>query len=271
MIAGAKKMQDEEQVKSITLLNQETSPLLRIPGELRDLIYTYAFSGSVLEKGVPTDPAHTIVQDEPLLPKLEARLPTILGVLGVCRQIYYEARFLLFRLVDLRILDLDSAEDDLYQRITATQWDLITTIRLRAAQLRMFCINCREPFCPSIEKELSLLRKNRLEILSHTPGLQRVVLEDWRRRSSVAMDTEEKDWVASVIRKSVDDRKLEVVFELGFELTVRQRYLEDLSEDDTDEMGSVDTDEDGGDDLHEGIDDDLLSDPITLEKWLAMP
>ncbi|KAF3001309.1 hypothetical protein E8E13_005142 [Curvularia kusanoi] len=77
---GASK--DITNVAQLPMLNSESSPLLRLPGELRNIIYGYVLGG------------HTFGET------WENKKPPqhFLASLLVCRQIYNEARMLVFEL-----------------------------------------------------------------------------------------------------------------------------------------------------------------------------
>ncbi|KAF2831492.1 hypothetical protein CC86DRAFT_463369 [Ophiobolus disseminans] len=80
------------EMSQITETNQGTSPLLRLPPELRNRIYRFAFYGYV-----------TVFEDFNKLPDNSRSHPSLLRV---CRQIYYAAAPLLYEVSTFDVGDL---------------------------------------------------------------------------------------------------------------------------------------------------------------------
>ena len=73
-------------------LNATTSPLLRLPAELRNIIYKYALGGRVLRFSRAGSKNHSIFHADTY------DNPRILGLLRACRQTYSETALLPYQL-----------------------------------------------------------------------------------------------------------------------------------------------------------------------------
>lgn len=200
-----------KQAEPITLLNQQNSPLIRLPGELRNMIYAFAFSDNVIEKR-DTEHPRTTAQAQPAATDTKKTVPTPLGLLNVSRQIYFECRILIFKLAALRIRDLQHIPD-LYRKITDPQWNAITTVRIPMASIQLYCDHCNSPFCPGIDNYAISVRKERLEALSTALGLRRVMIEGYVGTASAISDKLEREDMVRLIQNCVDDQEVDVVFE----------------------------------------------------------
>ncbi|KAF2847890.1 hypothetical protein T440DRAFT_184618 [Plenodomus tracheiphilus IPT5] len=234
------KMLKQEMNKSRTLENMLDSPLLRLPGEIRNIIYEYAMMGNVIEEPETTWSYTTA----PTTPETKGTVPVALNFLSVSRQVYAETRILLFKHSALKIHDLNNLRT-LKRNIISAQWNAITTIILPVEAVSVRCISCHEPFCPTTHCQWSF-RKDELDYLEHLPGLQRVII-DWRSRPSMEDDDYERDHIGVLIQEAVaaGDQEVKVVFEgVGQSSDCDDEMWYMADGDDTDESDNMDNGDD---------------------------
>ncbi|CAO2656897.1 Nn.00g057000.m01.CDS01 [Neocucurbitaria sp. VM-36] len=83
-----------EEADDITLRNQTESPLLRLPGEIRNKIYDYAFSGHIIHV-FGNEPNHSLYGSVDWLP-VGYSLSMLIKTTTLCRQIRSETALLPF-------------------------------------------------------------------------------------------------------------------------------------------------------------------------------
>jgi hypothetical protein len=114
--------------------NRKTSPLLRLPGELRNRVYGYALSGvtiSVFPAPKPWDPAqlHAHVADPVTALTATSNVMDTINLTRVCRQIHAETRLLPFRAFTFHV-NSDGSFNKFIDILLAVQRDAISTIEV---------------------------------------------------------------------------------------------------------------------------------------------
>ena len=114
-----------------SLQNQKMSPLLRLPREIRNRIYDYAFSVQfTIVRNNPSYPTRLTFRAGDAYPLLKRNsFAKLLAVTRVCRQIYSEAALLPFRLNVFRIHQLATLVK-FTEYMQPAQRAAITTLRL---------------------------------------------------------------------------------------------------------------------------------------------
>ncbi|KAI8940020.1 hypothetical protein NX059_003742 [Plenodomus lindquistii] len=137
----------EAEANKITTLNQQTSPLLRLPGEIRNQIYTYIFTAQFIAIGhrqtphaFPNPLVSTVISHStnpqrkwPFYPKspLSQGQPfsRLLAITSTCRQIRYEAGILPFRM-NTFMLNAMECLSGLQRRIPRVQREAVKVLRI---------------------------------------------------------------------------------------------------------------------------------------------
>lgn len=113
--------------------NQRQSPLLRLPGELRNKIYGYVFSDSVISvwRSSSGPPGYFNLDTFAGSRDSYSIDPTtrVTDITKTCRQIHAETRLLLFRLVTFQVHS-DGSLGALLNALEDSQRDAIATLRM---------------------------------------------------------------------------------------------------------------------------------------------
>ena len=107
---------------STAMPNPPTSPLLRLPAELRNLIYSYIFSHQTFQPG--SDPWGERINDT-------NRAPIVLALLRVNRQLHAETRFLPYQNFTFAFAS-SLGLDEFVARRSQEQLDFIQSVQIKS-------------------------------------------------------------------------------------------------------------------------------------------
>ncbi|EDU50752.1 hypothetical protein PtrSN002B_003059 [Pyrenophora tritici-repentis] len=119
----------------LTLQNQQESLFLRLPGELRNRIYEYAFSEQCILVGRSlSSRLQLAVEPNGFSPRDQYKIPRynftrLLAIAMTCRQVYAETALLIFRLNDFRFHHVETIKQFL-DSVPAAKRRAITALRL---------------------------------------------------------------------------------------------------------------------------------------------
>ncbi|KAF2831040.1 hypothetical protein CC86DRAFT_281830 [Ophiobolus disseminans] len=106
-----------------TTRNQKASPLLRLPPEIRNTVYTYALGGYRISLN-GTRSRNSWTKHPTVTTGTEGRWQTVSSVLGItfaCRQTYLESSLMFFDLNEFGGKDIDHAFENFFDTITEPQ------------------------------------------------------------------------------------------------------------------------------------------------------
>jgi hypothetical protein len=223
-----------------TALNQRNSPLLRLPGELRNQIYEYVIGGLTIDsltkyartrRGVhPREaPGAPVLGQRIIVSKLVDRTPDCsshtvvsqaLGFLTVCRRVFSEAHLMPFTLSTLAIrpVDLEPFLDEL----TAAQRNAITTYKVSKSVATTtprslgdwnFEYNYRNSYRRRSEAEDTFLYWSDLDVLSTVRGLERVLVGNQYYKDLLAYEELDREMIVAKIQEYVGGRIVQVEFD----------------------------------------------------------
>ncbi|KAI8939956.1 hypothetical protein NX059_003682 [Plenodomus lindquistii] len=214
------KASSQHKAHAIALLNQQASPLLRLPGEIRNSIYSLVLGGITIEVGNPCTCGENCTSFDVSIWAHEApcgsrvHLDLITDILLVSRQVYSETKLLLFKLNKISIFCEDLVS--FRRHISRAQWNAIATFKIPQGDVRSSC-NC--PNCVigdwvSIGGASAEVGHPGLKCLSAAVGLELVIVEDWCPHTDEHQDgTTHKKEVTELINKSAGNREIKVIFE----------------------------------------------------------
>ncbi|KAI8939957.1 hypothetical protein NX059_003683 [Plenodomus lindquistii] len=157
------KSQAETLTDALELRNLHHSPLLRLPGELRNRIYEYVFTGIIQQHPNPNGIKFTSKICSPMFKKLSTKVDStqstarFRGLLLVSRKIYAETRLLAFQMNEFEVFRVQGL-NDFFSKFSDEQRQKITVPKFTSRTLPMI----QEAF-----KEMPAL-----------PNLKRVVVRD---------------------------------------------------------------------------------------------
>lgn len=112
--------------------NQRKSPLLRLPGELRNKIYEYTFSNAIVSVFRSSELPDYVEMKPHMGSRVSYRTTTphnLVALTKTCRQIFAESRLLLFRLVAFHVHS-DGSLGHFLKTLESSQQDAITTVQI---------------------------------------------------------------------------------------------------------------------------------------------
>lgn len=201
------------------------SPLLRLPGELRNRIYHYVFKG--LHVAVVTvdnfDPyvmqLHTGYRARAWQnPSSDLKQPkAFLGLTQACRQVHAEIGVLHLKLLTLHMTS-EWNDGAVLDRLSKAQRAAIHTVTVDGQRIQDDLRNYqwirkraqRKPhdFTLQVCADTSLHDFTRRTRLYSLPGLKRVEVENWSRREG-----KEEEILVGILRHCANDREIEVIFQ----------------------------------------------------------
>jgi hypothetical protein len=198
--------------------NRRNSPLLRLPGELRNRVYEYAMSGvtiSVFPAPKPWSPAqlHAHVADTATALTAMSSPSDTISLTRVCRQIHVETRLLPFRAFTFHI-NSDGSFSKFVDSLLPIQRDAISTIEMSTPDANeggtlLHCVTrvTGNDFV-SQKVHLDLLEWSSHLALDRLCGLKRVLVEEdkqWVYRK------DNEPFLRDGISSCVMDRNIDIV------------------------------------------------------------
>jgi hypothetical protein len=206
--------------------NQQQSPLLRLPGEIRNRIYEYALGGVILYVYRPSKspkPYHLLVrQAGSSLSSASSTGPShTFSLTRVSRQIHAETQHLPVPLTHFRVRGGAGSFNAFLDRLSDSQRSAITTIQIasleayRAAHLWWHVEQIRDNSFTAQEWHLRFLEWSHSMAVDRLPGLRRVVVEPARGwpYDLDGIDGSYEYWHCLGIRRSIRGRDIEIVLE----------------------------------------------------------
>jgi hypothetical protein len=206
-------------------LNEDQSPFLRLPGEIRNKIYAPVLGGLIIEsKGSARPICKSDAKVHRSLVQVRATesndisltLSGLLQLLNVCRQIRMETRLLPFGLNEFQIRP--SHLKYFLHGLTKAQRGAISALRIDECVVHHISLSIDELYppmspidagwCPCLDTDWRGLRS-----LRRMTGLKRVILQECPSWAIGEVDRARKDIAISWIHKWVDRRDIEVVVE----------------------------------------------------------
>jgi len=171
--------------------NDIESPILRLPGELRNKVYRYVFGNMIIETSTAYEATihrhNYLVARDGFRGKRTPDLYRMGGILFTCRKLYAEARLLPLQLSITRI---QSAFDGRLQ------------VRLQAPQL-----NAIRTICVSYD---TLMQDGIGPVLHPFKGLKRVIVDKCCSRTWLTKKA--RNGLAATVKKEANNADIEVLF-----------------------------------------------------------
>ncbi|KAH7076476.1 hypothetical protein BKA63DRAFT_411228, partial [Paraphoma chrysanthemicola] len=197
--------------------NREQSPLLRLPGELRNKIYAYALSDGIVTvfgpRGEKKYHFHAQLAAASGQQHSATNLLSILGFTTACRQLHAETQSLVFPSITFHIHS-DGSFVEFLDDITEAQRDTIANIQLTTPDAReggrVWAHSTLYPRNDhrSQEMHLDYLEWSAALPLNRLAGLKRVIVEDDEQWIYSSLDENYMRWG---VKSLVEGRGVEVV------------------------------------------------------------
>jgi hypothetical protein len=171
---------------SRTALNQEKSPLLRLPAELRNQVYEYVFGDReidvVYHRSAFEYKFEAYMSSRPERPESDERVYNLTALLGAYRQLYAETKFPPFIYGHLDHLVTGGSLLHSLRALTKEQREAVRSLRLKIDNHFLEVFSCQNLLIygeietvPDAERGLDEITR---PILRELPGLKTLILRD---------------------------------------------------------------------------------------------